>query len=93
MANRRAVPSLIRVVENFDNALDVRFAAAQALDRLGDASDLPQLLRLAGQYPEVSTRQALLATCARLDPASRSGGRANPQEYAPSSRPASMKAR
>lgn len=93
IASRRAVPCLIRVVENFDNALDVRFAAAQALDRLANASDLPQLLRLAGQYPEVSTRQALLATCARLDPASRSGGRANPQEYAPNSRPASMKAR
>lgn len=66
IGDRRTIPSLLRVLENFDNALDVRFAAATALDRLCSAEDLFRLLPLAEGYPEVSTRYALLDTCARL---------------------------
>ena len=66
IGDRRAVPSLLRTLENFDNALDVRFTAAVALDRLCSTEDLPRLHQVADGYPEVSTRYALLETCARL---------------------------
>ena len=72
IGDRRAVPALLKVVGNLDNAPDTRHAAAEALGRIADPASAPALLRLAESYPEVSTRQALLRACARanLRPAS-----------------------
>jgi len=64
---RRAVPTLLRVVRNLENAVDVRQTAAVALKRLATPADLPELRRLAANYPEISTRRALLATCEALE--------------------------
>jgi HEAT repeat protein len=64
---------LMRIVSDLENAPDTRHAAAEALALVADRSNLPALQRLAATYPEVSTRLALLRTCASLEnaPASR----------------------
>ncbi len=62
IGERRALPALLGAVRNLDNATDVRHAAAQAIGRLGDPSALSDLQALAADYPEVSTRRALLAS-------------------------------
>ena len=61
----KAVPCLIRTVANFDNALDVRHAAARALGMVADRASLTELQRLAADSPAVSTRRALQQACAR----------------------------
>jgi len=61
----KAAPTLLKVVADFDNAVDVRHAAAGALVRLADRPILPALRKLAGTYPEVATRRALLEACER----------------------------
>ena len=58
-----AVPTLFEAVDNFDNALEVRHAAARALGRLCDGRDLEALRKAADAYPEVHTRRALLRAC------------------------------
>ena len=63
----RAGPVLLGVVRNLENATDVRHAAAEALGRLADPSLLPQLKKLAQDYPEVSTRRALLAASSQIE--------------------------
>ena len=65
IGDRRAVPTLLAVVGNLDNATDTRHAAAQALGRIADPRNLMALRKLAAGYPEVSTRRALLEACAR----------------------------
>jgi len=84
IGDARAVPVLIEVVRNLDNATDTRHAAAMALGRLAQPSDLEALRLLAAAYPEVSTRRTLLRTCARLAALPSSGGlaasRPNPAE-------------
>ena len=65
----RASPSLIKAVANFDNALDVRHSAAQALVLLCGRSHLRELQSLASDYPEVATRRLLLEACARAQSA------------------------
>jgi HEAT repeat protein len=62
----RAVPALIRVVRNLENAVDVRHTAAGALAKVATSTVLPELESLAAGYPEVSTRRALQATCDTL---------------------------
>lgn len=64
-----AIPSLLKAVGNFDNAMDVRHGAARALAMLSaqpgeDRASLKELQSLAADYPEVSTRRILLAACA-----------------------------
>jgi HEAT repeat protein len=66
IGDRRAIPSLIRAIEDFDNAMDVREAAAKALEMLANRSDLPQLEKLAKEYPEIVTRRTLLRTVEQL---------------------------
>jgi hypothetical protein len=65
LGDRRAVPKLLEVVSNLDNATDTRHAAAEALGAIGDPESLAAIRELAAEYPEVSTRRALLRACAR----------------------------
>jgi len=57
----RAVPTLLAVAGNLENATDTRHAAAEALGAIADESSIPAIRHLAEDYPEVSTRRALLA--------------------------------
>ncbi|MHB8863267.1 MAG: HEAT repeat domain-containing protein [Pirellulaceae bacterium] len=67
IGDRRAVPALLEVVRNLDNATDTRHAAAEALGAIGDPESLPAIRELAANYPEVSTRRALLKAGAPKD--------------------------
>ena len=60
IGDERAVPALLEVIENLDNAVDTRYAAAEALGDIADPDSIPAIERLAEDYPEVSTRRALL---------------------------------
>lgn len=57
---RKSVPTLLKVVENLQNAPDTRHAAAVALDRIGDESSFAAITKLVENYPDISTRKALL---------------------------------
>jgi HEAT repeat protein len=59
-----AAATLLEVVANLDNATDTRHAAAEALGQIADPSRLQAIRDLAADYPEVSTRRALLRACA-----------------------------
>ena len=60
IGDRRAVPTLLDVVRNLDNATDTRHAAADGLGtRLPTRQASPRLQQLAESYPEVSTRRAI----------------------------------
>jgi HEAT repeat protein len=61
IGDKRAVPVLLKIVADLDNAPDTRHAAAEALGRLADESAVERIRRLAEGYPEVSTRRALLS--------------------------------
>ena len=63
MGDHRAVPVLLSTIENMDNALDTRHAAADALAQCAEPGDLPRILALAVDYPESSTRRTLLSLC------------------------------
>jgi HEAT repeat protein len=63
----KAVPALLTVVRNLDNAPDVRHAAAVALGETAGRSSLAELKQLASDYPEVSTRRALQLACAAVE--------------------------
>lgn len=65
IGERRAVASLLDTVGNLDNATDTRHAAAEALGSIADPASLPALKALAADYPEVTTRRALLQACDR----------------------------
>ncbi|HEY3323564.1 MAG TPA: HEAT repeat domain-containing protein [Planctomycetota bacterium] len=60
IGDKKAVPALLKVVGDLDNAPDTRYAAAQALGKIADPSSFDAIKKLAEGYPEVSTRQALL---------------------------------
>ena len=49
-------------------ATDTHYAAAEALDRLADPASLAAIQVLAEAYPEVSTRNVLLHTLAKMAP-------------------------
>jgi len=81
IGDRRATAALLAVVGNLENATDTRHAAAEALGRIGDPASLEPMQRLASDYPEVSTRRALLESCENVaarrtaaDPQPDSGG-------------------
>lgn len=67
IADPRAVPVLLKIVRDLDNATDTRHAAAEALGRIADPASLSTLRQLAADYPEVSTRRALLEACAAIE--------------------------
>jgi HEAT repeat protein len=66
IADKKAVPALLDVAANLDNATDVRHAAATALGRIADPASFEAIRKLAQDYPEVSTRKALLQACEPL---------------------------
>ncbi len=73
LGDRRATPALLGAVRNLDNAVDVRHAAAGALEALADPASLPALRALAAGYPEFSTRRALLSAMATVEKAVANG--------------------
>ena len=64
IGNHDAVDDLLKTVNNFDNALEVRHLSAKALVKLCNKSDLKALRATADDYPEVHTRRVLLNACA-----------------------------
>jgi len=66
IGDKRAGPALLKAVGDLGNATDVRHAAAVALGRIGDPSNVEAMRALARDYPEVSTRMALLRACEQL---------------------------
>jgi len=60
LGDRRAIPDLLQVAGDFNNATETRQAAAAALGLLADDDTRRALRQLALNYPEVSTRQTLL---------------------------------
>jgi hypothetical protein len=66
IGERRAAGTLLAVVGDLENATDTRHAAAEALGRIGDPACLEPIQRLAADYPDVSTRRALLESCEKL---------------------------
>ena len=61
----RSAPTLLAIVRDLHNATDTRYAAAVALGRLGDPGALDSIRQLAVDYPERSTRLALIAAAAK----------------------------
>jgi hypothetical protein len=68
IGDRRATPTLLKIVGDLKNATDTRHAAAEALLRIADGGSLEQIRQLAASYPEVSTRRVLLEACRGLEP-------------------------
>lgn len=68
LGDPRAVPVLVGIVRDFDNAPDTRHAAAEALGRLADPATREALRMLASGYPEISTRRALLEAAGGVGP-------------------------
>ncbi|NQT14677.1 MAG: HEAT repeat domain-containing protein [Planctomycetes bacterium] len=66
IGDTRATAALLAVVGDLENAPDTRHAAAEALGRIADPATLEPLARLAKDYPEVSTRRALLEAHANV---------------------------
>jgi hypothetical protein len=56
----QAAPVLLKIVRDLDNAPDTRHAAAVALGRCADDAAREAIRQLATEYPERSTRMALL---------------------------------
>ena len=67
IGDRRATGTLLAVVANMDNAVDTRYAAAEALANAADREHIPAIAKLAEDYPEVSTRRALLESLAECE--------------------------
>jgi HEAT repeat protein len=59
IGDAQAVPVLLDIVADLDNATDTRHAAAQALGSIGDTDSAERIRELARDYPEISTRHAL----------------------------------
>ncbi len=66
IGDRRAVPVLLKIIADLNNATDTRYAAAEALMRLAEPAHLEAIRSLAENYPEVSTRKAMLRVIAKL---------------------------
>jgi HEAT repeat protein len=66
IGDKRAIPELLKVVGDFNNATETRHAAAISLGKLGDASTRLAMRELAKDYPEVSTRQTLIRSSAAV---------------------------
>lgn len=67
IGDHQAWPPLFRALTNFDNSIDVRHAAAQALGKLVLPSDRLQLMPLASDYPDISIRKVLRLICKTID--------------------------
>jgi hypothetical protein len=58
------VATLLNAVADFDNAMDVRRAAARSLARIAGPEHIEQLEQLACEYPEIVTQHTLLHAAA-----------------------------
>ena len=67
IGDRRAVPVLMDIIADLDNATDTRHAAAEALGEIGDPASQSAVQALAKEYPEVSTRRTLLRVAEALE--------------------------
>ncbi len=65
IGDRRAVPVLLAVAGNLQNATDTRHTAAEALARIADPASADAIGELADGYPEESTRRALVEAWTR----------------------------
>jgi hypothetical protein len=63
---KKAVPVLMKVVQDLDNASSTREQAAIALGKIADKNILAELKKIAEEYPEVTTRRALLESVERM---------------------------
>jgi len=63
---KRAVPALLKTVQNLENASSTREQAAIALGKVADPSVVPELKQMAEDHPELTTRRALLESSAKL---------------------------
>lgn len=63
IGDKKAVPVLLKTAGNLLNAVDTRYASAEALGKIADPASIPAIKKLADDYPEVSTRRALLRIC------------------------------
>ena len=68
-----AYPTLLRAVTDYTNAMDVRQAAAGALAGAATAAALPELDKIADEYPEVVTQRTLWDSCVRIRDRSQPG--------------------
>ncbi len=59
IGDAQAIPVLLDIVADLDNATDTRHAAARALGRIGDTGSADRIRELARDYPEIYTRHAL----------------------------------
>jgi hypothetical protein len=66
IGDRRAVPVLLEIVGDLDNATDTRHAAVKALGQIGDPTSVDAMRSLADDYPEVSTRRTLLRVLSNI---------------------------
>ncbi|MDP7286411.1 MAG: HEAT repeat domain-containing protein [Phycisphaerae bacterium] len=62
----KAAPALLKAVQDLDNASSTRQQAAIALGEIGDKSTLPELKKIAEEYPELMTRRSLLKSIEKL---------------------------
>lgn len=63
---KKAVPALMKVVQDLDNASSTREQAAIALGKIADKRILAELKKIADAYPEIMTRRALLESVATM---------------------------
>ena len=67
LKTQSAVSALMNVLRDLDNAPSTREQAAAALGKIGDISCLTELKTLAAEYPEITTRRAMLRSVEQLD--------------------------
>ena len=60
LGSKKAAPALLKAVQDLDNASSTREQAAIALGKIGDKDTLAELEKIAEDYPEQTTRRALL---------------------------------
>jgi len=60
IGDKRAAPTLLKVIGDMKNAPDTRYAAAEALGQIADPASLPAIRSLAGARPDFAVRQAPL---------------------------------
>ena len=63
IGDTRAVTVLLQTVGNLKNAPDTRHTAAVALKAIHDPASLQSMRDMAANYPDISTRRALLRAC------------------------------
>ena len=66
MKAKKAVPALLAAVQNLDNASSTREQAAIALGLIGDKSVLSKMKEIGEDYPEITTRRALLEAVIKM---------------------------